>query len=178
MRYIRHAILAAIAAVSASPAAAVIVTRQFDVMMYFGGGSVNPLLGSFTITYDNAADNAQTTNGITVNSLNLSGVTNVGFSTSGGYFTIGGITTLTGVTGVNSNERDFSVNFTSPESATPSLNGGAISYGDGTAYTSFGGTIAASDVVTNVPEPAAWALLISGFGLVGAASRRRRIAYA
>ena len=27
--------------------------------------------------------------------------------------------------------------------------------------------------VTAVPEPAAWALMIGGFGLVGAASRRR-----
>jgi hypothetical protein len=29
-----------------------------------------------------------------------------------------------------------------------------------------------------VPEPASWALLIAGFGLVGAAARRRRVARA
>ena len=31
---------------------------------------------------------------------------------------------------------------------------------------------------TNVPEPASWAMLIAGFGLIGAALRRRRIALA
>ena len=33
-----------------------------------------------------------------------------------------------------------------------------------------------SDVGPGVPEPATWAMLISGFGLVGAAARRRRLA--
>ena len=32
--------------------------------------------------------------------------------------------------------------------------------------------------VTSVPEPASWALLIAGFGIVGAAARRRRLAIA
>jgi len=38
------------------------------------------------------------------------------------------------------------------------------------------GTVAAT--VTAVPEPAVWALMIGGFGLVGAAQRRRRSGYA
>ena len=29
-------------------------------------------------------------------------------------------------------------------------------------------------VIPGVPEPATWAMLIAGFGLVGAAARRRR----
>jgi hypothetical protein len=33
-------------------------------------------------------------------------------------------------------------------------------------------------VVTQVPEPATWAMLIAGFGLVGSAMRRRRTAVA
>jgi hypothetical protein len=47
----------------------------------------------------------------------------------------------------------------------------AITLPDG--YTD--GTIAVS---TNVPEPASWALMIAGFGLVGAAMRRRATAIA
>ena len=44
-------------------------------------------------------------------------------------------------------------------------------------------TVDAPDVIipptpSMVPEPASWAMLISGFGLVGAAARRRRIAIA
>ena len=41
------------------------------------------------------------------------------------------------------------------------------------------GSIAASatyvDVTGQVPEPASWAMLIAGFGLSGAAMRRRRV---
>lgn len=51
----------------------------------------------------------------------------------------------------------------------------------GTAYAVFGGVgVAGSSVYSDnftfstVPEPASWAMLIAGFGLVGAASRRQR----
>jgi hypothetical protein len=37
-----------------------------------------------------------------------------------------------------------------------------------------GFTVGIADVATGVPEPATWAMMIAGFGLVGAASRRRR----
>ena len=37
-----------------------------------------------------------------------------------------------------------------------------------------GGSYAGTADYTAVPEPAAWAMMISGFGLVGAAMRRRR----
>jgi hypothetical protein len=39
-------------------------------------------------------------------------------------------------------------------------------------------TITATAATGAVPEPAAWAMLIAGFGLTGAAARRRRIAVA
>lgn len=32
--------------------------------------------------------------------------------------------------------------------------------------------------LANVPEPATWALMIGGFGMVGVAARRRRVAAA
>jgi streptogramin lyase len=49
--------------------------------------------------------------------------------------------------------------------------------GDGTVYvTNFSGAAGRGEVLTIsfVPEPASWAMLIAGFGLVGMAARRRR----
>jgi hypothetical protein len=42
----------------------------------------------------------------------------------------------------------------------------------------FFGTFAAQPTGTTVPEPASWAMLIAGFGLVGAVARRRRLRFA
>ncbi|MFN3370372.1 MAG: PEPxxWA-CTERM sorting domain-containing protein [Sphingomonadaceae bacterium] len=53
--------------------------------------------------------------------------------------------------------------------------------GGGIAYGANGGNFIASGSGTfagAIPEPATWALMIAGFGLVGAAARRRRIAVA
>ncbi|OYU16536.1 MAG: hypothetical protein CFE37_00620 [Alphaproteobacteria bacterium PA4] len=51
---------------------------------------------------------------------------------------------------------------------------------NGTYYfvlTAAGGeTLAVTSIAPGVPEPASWAMLIAGFGLVGAAMRRRTIA--
>jgi hypothetical protein len=47
--------------------------------------------------------------------------------------------------------------------------------GDGSTADNFGGV---SLRITAVPEPAVWTSLIVGFGLVGAAMRRRRLAFA
>jgi PEP-CTERM motif len=50
----------------------------------------------------------------------------------------------------------------------------------GVTFTSASGTFlsAVGPGVGGVPEPASWAMLITGFGLVGAVSRRRRVAVA
>ena len=68
------------------------------------------------------------------------------------------------------------------ESFKVSTGGGYLSAGDtsayvtdwavGSEYTNYAFKI--SDAGGAVPEPATWAMLITGFGLVGAAARRRR----
>lgn len=42
----------------------------------------------------------------------------------------------------------------------------------------YDGVVIDGNPVSEVPEPASWAMLIAGFGLVGAAARRRRVRFA
>lgn len=60
-----------------------------------------------------------------------------------------------------------------PQPWIAEIDGGTIHFGagDGTPENNFGGV---SLRVTAVPEPATWSMLIAGFGLIGAALRRRR----
>ena len=54
----------------------------------------------------------------------------------------------------------------------------SIDFGGTANYTGYDNITFGSDTPGGaVPEPAVWAMLISGFGLVGAAARRRRLAH-
>ncbi len=61
------------------------------------------------------------------------------------------------------------------------VNNFALSFSGITNYNATGGNFTASGSGTfagAIPEPATWAMMIAGFGLVGAAARRRRMAVA
>jgi hypothetical protein len=53
--------------------------------------------------------------------------------------------------------------------------GDVVDFGVNNAGLFFGDSTMMSLTVSNVPEPASWAMLIAGFGLTGAAMRRRRL---
>ena len=81
---------------SAGLAKAALITQTYNITASgFGAGApVDPVTGSFTVTFDNASDIlADTTSGITVNSLNIAVGSAVGFnySTAGDILDIGGI---------------------------------------------------------------------------------------
>jgi hypothetical protein len=48
-------------------------------------------------------------------------------------------------------------------------------FGEASSPRAFNGTLSYATVAGAVPEPASWALMIAGFGLVGAAMRRRSV---
>ena len=88
-------------------------------------------------------------------------------------------TTSSGSNGIAFNGTNF---YTSDEQAHKvskwDINGNFVSIADldpGSRYENW--TFASQDIVPTggVPEPASWALMISGFGLMGAALRRRRM---
>jgi hypothetical protein len=81
--------------------------------------------------------------------------------------------------------QSFSVNGVSVFSNQPILGGGnpaQFFFGDGTGFANADANIRSLVITTpgGVPEPASWALMITGFGLVGAAMRRRatKVTYA
>lgn len=74
---------------------------------------------------------------------------------------------------------DFLVNTTGGGASGPlSLNGSGISYVVFSAASGQFGIDNLSFAAGAVPEPASWAMLIAGFGLVGAAMRHRKLAAA
>jgi PEP-CTERM motif len=79
--------------------------------------------------------------------------------------------------------QSFSINGTSIYSNQAFLGGnpGFIEFGDGTGFANANAEVRAFEFASNgVPEPASWAMMIAGFGLVGGAMRKRKmtIAYA
>ncbi|QXQ05644.1 PEPxxWA-CTERM sorting domain-containing protein [Sphingosinicellaceae bacterium] len=72
---------------------------------------------------------------------------------------------------------DFSLGLRASQVGLDFLNTGSISIGhvEGVSYTSDSGVfLTAPTSVGGVPEPASWALLVAGFGIVGSAARQRR----
>lgn len=76
---------------------------------------------------------------------------------------------------------DFSLALNASNLSLDYLDTGNIAIGrvDGVSYTSDSGVfLTAGGTVGGVPEPASWAMLLVGFGTVGALARRRRVAVA
>lgn len=176
----KFAVLSAAAALalSAGSASAATITQKIsftadNFAAYFGPlpAPIEPLSGTFLVTYDPDADQAPTSIGIQV--LNLS-ITDLGtrFVYEQEYDSIW-IGTKPQVGGGFAIQQigDYGVlidNLTT----NPRLFYTQHYASNGGNYYSFSGTAS----VATVPEPQTWALLIAGFGLAGATLRRRLVA--
>ncbi len=103
-----------------------------------------------------------------------------GYTLGGGY---GGVN-IGGYTGISAIETFSSISGTSPFTTYSlsflSVTAGSLTANIGSSSADNVGPLLSSvtlDIGT-VPEPASWALMIAGFGLVGVAARRRAIAVA
>lgn len=94
-----------------------------------------------------------------------------------GYLSVNGVNIFTAsvtTLGTNGSSGWVAFNYVAPTAGTYTLEIGGRNIGDNGG----GLTGAVIDGVTTsgaVPEPTTWALLLSGFGLVGVAARRRRM---
>lgn len=164
----------AIASISSGADAAVVVERwnvTGSNFVYVGLGDesllpVEPATFDVTIQYDNAFDVEPTSDGLTVHSSNLPGPMQFSYRADLNVLAFGvGIQ----LAGCRSRTPSTWCVLISPFDDQPifeqTLSNGAIWDAQNVKAVSTGGVI---------PEPAAWALMISGFGLVGTAARRRR----
>jgi hypothetical protein len=182
--------LALFALAAATPASAVIISTSYEFSATFvtPAGQVplpfSSISGTFTLAYDNANSNNSTN--ITLAALNLS-FNGIQFDTSnsGKQFLfpatnpktlqIGG--SLNGFGGLAQNTNDFRLTYTYlPDYTDISPLTGAFPNKElvVTVQGRSGIRTASNLKVTAIPEPAAWALMVTGFGLVGAAFRHRR----
>ena len=175
------------------PSFAGVITRQIDFsftgIVQTGGGPaipppVNPVIGSFTLTFDPTLAYTNQTAGLVTNNLNLTIGSAIGFSylLPQDILILGGVAGGGGVSGVANNTFDFSVRFDHFMTASVI---GAGGYAQGGPQYIAGASPTGTNVIGNlaytltvkdpsvqVPEPLTLSLFSAG--LVGAAALRRR----
>lgn len=164
----------------AAPAAAATVTRTFDVTVvdfqaYFTAlpTPVDPMLASFTLTYDPDVALENTTDGLVVHGLNVAydGYLAISYDPGPGAFRLGAIT------GVGDDVSTFHSGFgevylTFSESVPLGVAGSYQLANDTGFWISETGSVEATTAA--VPEPATWGLMVLGFAACGAGLRTRR----
>jgi hypothetical protein len=168
------------------------ITRQIDfsftgLALVSGGPAVpppvDPVTGSFTITFDPTLAYSNQTTGLVTNSLNLILGSTAGFTyfLSQDILSLGGLNA--GVTGTASNTFDFGIRMdhflTAPVIGSAGYSQGGAVYAAGSSVTGTNtvGNLSFTLAVTDpnavaVPEPLTLSLFSAG--LVGAATLRRR----
>lgn len=159
----------------ASPAAAAIVDLDFgfsatDFYVVRGGGSppIGTIVGSIELSFDNSADIAPTNDGLTATGFNFPGGPLLYTYDKASDF-LRFATTEDAL--LNRYDADFLSFYLQPSADPTSLVGVAYSLG---GYSIFAARTVTVNDANAVPEPGAWALMLLGFGGLGAALRRQR----
>ena len=183
---------AAIALLAASPLTAATITDNVSfVAADFGSfpsgtAPVDPVTGSFTITYDPTQTYLDTTSGISLDSLNITLDSPLSFSYSptgpnADDLFVGGAADTAELVQFNPATNDFTLSITGFSTA-PGFNNltyAQVASGNNVFFTQGPtGTVTVTPVVASAPEPATWAVMVLGLFGLGAAMRaaRRRAA--
>ena len=163
----------------AAPAQAAVITKDFNFTSHdfysvydTSTPPVDPMIGSVTITFDDAVNATNKTTGIVLNSLNIALDSPIGFTYFAGTqgMVIGGAD-ATGVSVTSPGTNDFWIQIryanTTPEFTVAAYSQAAFQ------NTAFLTPLSQTTVPSSAPEPQTWALLMLGFGAAGAMLRRR-----
>ena len=157
------------AMVMSAPASAATVMKHFNFSAVFGpetGSPVDVVSGTVKVTFDNAANILGSTENFSLTGLNipLSAAPDFSYNASSNNLIIGTSTTPWAYGSIRTRDTfGFFYNV-----ATDSILTLGFTNSTGNFYLSRNVTVAA------VPEPASWAMMIAGFGVVGGAMRRRQ----
>ena len=167
----------ALLASSAASAAVVTVTGNFSAINwqpFIGtpGPLVDPLTLNFSLTFDTSADINSSTQGFTIYSTSVPVPLEYSWRAALGYLNIG---TITDPASCGFGVQDFCFAYNNIVDGIPD----SVTQSSGDRTLAFAATIIDNGPAGPlgpgaVPEPASWAMLIAGFGLVGAMARRRR----
>lgn len=157
----------------AAPANAVMINKHYNFTMNYDRGSFPSIWGSFNATYD-------TDGGVVLVDHFSSNLPSFYTMTSGSAYrnvlTIGTDCDVHGCS-VTSGRNDLSFVFV-VDNEGDAIYPYSFVYARAADYTLFDGDrenfSMSQAAVTPVPEPASWAMLISGFGIAGGALRRRK----
>jgi hypothetical protein len=187
MRNVLIALTVSATAISSADAAIITRSFSFTASNYYdaNGSDVPPhadTSATFSITFDNDADipaDLNSTDGLVVHSVSLPGMTDFKFH----YFKSNDVITVAtslatygyrlnaGVNGYGFSIFDVS----SENPADYSASGGAYALsGQSGIYYSRSASVTAIEAPAAVPDCAVWVMFIGGFGLIGAAMRRRQ----
>jgi len=159
-------------------AQAAVVMRTYEIQasgfsLLFGSAAplpADPVFLSVTVDFDNSADIAATTTGLTVNSFNAPYA--VKFSYWAAQDTLSfGTTPFLGGCGIP--DGSFCVFVANASGATPSSSAFSQMTSSGGFWNARSSSLVVSEA-GGVPEPAAWAMMLLGFGGLGTALRARR----
>jgi len=169
-------LFAAMLAATTAHADAALVRLNFDLnaTSFNGVAPVDPVVGRFSFEFDNSGDFGPTSEGVKVSGFNLASPVKIAYWQEIDVLSVGTQPGVGSYTLAQENDFGFFIFSASGEySKSPSFSYRASSqFFDGSAVlTPFVPTV--PEPGASVPEPAAWALMIIGFGLSGAAVRRR-----
>ncbi len=161
-------------AVSA-PASAALIEKNFVVTGRDASGPFSTLNLNFNIVFDNSMDIATTKDGLTVFETVPGYSLNYAYEASSDLLSVGTFVGVNSIT-LDSTKNDLGFFLKGASTSDTSVLGG-IDYTASTPPKFFSArtvTVVSTDLTAAVPEPSTWALMILGFGAVGAAMRRRQ----
>lgn len=154
-------------------AAVVFKTLQLTASGFNGtAAAIDPISILFSLNFDNSTSFSDNTTGITQLSNNAYGPLKFGYDAGTDLLSlVGGTTASAGPGGCGNGASSFCSFINNISSTTPTSNFMIQGASDNTF--SFASRVNIQNAAP-VPEPAVWAMMLVGFGIVGGALRRRR----